>query len=1084
MSQNTVYGRTAKIFVENKQLSLLLVITSFIFGFIAYSATPKQYDPEITLPAYRITTQLPGSTPEEVERLVTNEIESYLSEIPNIDEITSQSLPGGTSIVNVLFTIGSDINDSSIAVSEKIHSRNASLPQGTHESVISQIDPENVPIFTVAFTSDVYGPDGLRTLAYDVREQLKTVPGVSAIEIYGGRSQQINVQLQPRTMGYRNIGVNNVLRAIEGNNAQFVVGSTQHHALSTPIEVLGGVSNANALKQVRVGGTSHSPIYLEDIATISDGVDMTRDQEVTFLEKKLNNDLNPSESSKKEAPAVYISIAKTKGTNITTVTADVREKIDELKSELIPKVVDVTVTRDEGETAREEILTLTEHLALAIVIVTVTLMFFLGLRVALVVATAIPLTLALVFITSYVFDASINRITLFALIFSLGLLVDDAIVVIENIHRHLTMQHKDKTEAIAIATGEVGDGVLLSTLTAVVVFAPMGLVTGMMGAYMGPIAFFAPVARLASLVVAYTLSPYLASMYFHHESNTEHVAHTPTYIARYRIFIEKILSNDLLQKKILISTALFTLVVFSFPFIGLVHFRMLPKADKQQFYVYIDMNEQTPFDRTYQTTGMVKQELLTIAEVTSIESFVGAAPVTDFNGLFRGSSERNLPSQATLKVNLLPKDERDALSEDIVIQTRALLTKKFADNLDVRIKLVEDPPGPPVLATMLVRIKGPDVAVRESITKDIVAQMRSIKGVTDIDTTLPTGVHNEQLIIDRDKVARTGLSVGEVAETLSTYLSSASVGIAHTDTRETTRIVVHTNKDDRKHIDDVLALHIKTQEGTTVPLRSIVTSSIGEVSSPIMHDAREAVTMITAETEGRSVVYTTIDLMRFLYNYSLPEGTGLRTHFNLFGLTFEDQRSNETYRVEWGGEFEMTLENFRDLGMAMLLSYLLIYGILVAQFKSFKSSGLIMTTILLAFAGVLPGFAVLDYFFGMYFSATSMIGAIALGGIVVGNAILLLDFIEQLRERGIEKKDAIANACETRLQPIMLTAVTAVLGAAVIVADPVWSGLAWALIFGLSLSTLLTLVLFPILYFRYGASDAETIAVQKNNAIN
>jgi multidrug efflux pump subunit AcrB len=1053
---HNIYGRIARLFVENKELSLLLVISSFVFGGIAFYATPKQYDPQITLPAFRITANLTGASPEEVEKLVTNPIEEKLTEIPTVDEITLQSLPGGTSVVNVLFVIGSSSDGSGTEVAEKIHAVQRSLPPGTADPHIERIDPETVPVLTLALTSASYSADGLRDLALDMKDQLKTTPGVSAVEVYGGRTRELNIFPNAQKMNYRGVGMNDIITGLSMNNITSPVGSIMGYGNNIPTELRGGIYSARDAAHIRVGGSNAYPIYLEDVAKVQDGFSTT-EHAVTLVHKTASGEREKND-------AIYISVAKVQGTNISDVTRAVTERLAEIKRISVPKEVTMEVTRDEGETAHEEIMTLTEHLALAIIIVTVTLMFFLGLRVALVVATAIPLTLALVFIASYAFGSTINRITLFALIFSLGLLVDDAIVVIENIHRHLAMKRENKRDAIVTATGEVGSGVFLSTITAVVVFAPMGIVTGMMGAYMGPIAFFAPVARLASLVVAYTLSPYLSSVYFHKETAHEHKDHTPRYITWYRTLIAKILGDQWLQKKIIWSVTIFSIIVFTFPFVGIVHFRMLPKANKQQFYVYVDLNDQAPIESTHKKVDEIERSLLTVPEVTSIESFTGAAPVPDFNGLFRGTDARTQPSQATLKVNLTPKGERSRTSETIVVSARSLLAP--LQDAGTRIKLVEDPPGPPVLATMLVRVKGPDTETREAITRDMVAQMQQIRGITDIESSLTTATHEVCLTVDRNSLARTGISVAEVMQTLAATLTGEAVGISHTDSREATLIRIHTEKSERRTLAAVRSLQLRARDGSLIPLRSIVKNAPGEVPTLIMHDAQERTTMIGAETEGRSVVYTTIDLMKFLYHYTLPDGSGVRTHMNLFGFTYEDTIRHESYTVEWGGEFEMTLKNFRDLGAAMILSYLLIYGILVAQFKSFRSAGLIMTTILLAFAGVIPGFAILDFFFGMYFSATSMIGAIALGGIVVGNAILLLDFIEQSIARGIPRTDAIITACETRVQPILLTAITAILGAAVIVADPVWSGLAWALMFGLSFSTVLTLVIFPILYFR------------------
>ncbi|HEX8993695.1 MAG TPA: efflux RND transporter permease subunit, partial [Candidatus Paceibacterota bacterium] len=898
---------------------------------------------------------------------------------------------------------------------------------------------------------------------------LKTTPGVTDIEVHGGRTQQLNIVLDPDALSARGVDISDVIRAVQSNDAYAHVGSLESASGQTEVVVDGDVYDKDTLGRTVVGGSPESPVYLSDVADVEAGYD-TQDHEVSIANK------DAATGNIERPNVVYLSFAKAKGTNITAVTAAAQSRIDVLKKSFVPDGITLSTTRDEGATAGDEIMKLTEHLFFAILIVTVTLVFFLGWRAALVVATAIPLTLALVFVIGYGFGESINRITLFALIFSLGLLVDDAIVVIENIHRHFSHKTQKKTDAIAHATGEVGTGVLLSTITAVAVFLPMGVVTGMMGAYMGPIAFFAPVARLASLFVAYSLSPYIASVFLreHTEEDGEtHAEHYPSYVLRYKALIHHILDDRQLQNRILAGVLIAVVIAFSLPVLELVHFRMLPKANKEQFSIYLDLPSTASFAQTSAAAAEAEQVALKDKDVSAVEAAIGSAPVADFNGLFRGSDMRTQPSQATLKVDLVDARDRSRTSEVIATSVRAALYEEFANEPGVRIAVVEDPPGPPVLATLVARIKGPDPEVRDAIARDMLASFRATSGVTDIDSTLQTGGNQLLLTIDHEKVSRSGLSVAEVTGALTAAIGGEDVAMAHLGNREYTAVSVRFATSTRQSIDDLSRIELKNSAGALVPLSSVVSELAGSIDPVIWHDAREGMAMVTGEVEGRSVVYVVKDLIGSLLSYRLPDGQGRVSGWNLYGINYEDMHTHQTYRIEWGGEFEMTLDNFRDLGVAMLLSYFLIYVILVAQFRSFRSSALIMTTIILGFAGVMPGFAVLDALSGVYFSATSMIGAIALGGIVVGNAILLLDFIEQERARGISSKIAIVESCKVRLQPIMLTSITAVLGSAVIVTDPVWSGLAWALIFGLSLSTVLTLIIFPILYYRFGGVAEE-----------
>lgn len=1064
--KENIYAHIARFFVQNKQLSLLLTLASFVFGIMAFIATPKQYNPEITLPAFRIVTEYPGATADEVERFVTNEVENKLAELPGVDTLSSYSFDGGRSVVLVTFEIGTDLDQSKTEVIQKMQANLHLAPLGVGAPLIQQVDPENVPVMTLAISSREISQDGLRAYAFDLREDLKTIPGVTNIEVSGGRSRVLSVTLLPDALAARNVSVNEVEGAIRANDLRMRVGVIEGVERNTSFVLDGSITSSETLARLVVGGSPASPVYLEDVAAISDGYGVV-ESHVGLSVRDIPED----------AHTVFLSLAKTQGVNVTNVTTAVHERVDELVSlRMVPDSVELEVTRDEGEIAGEEIMVLTEHLALAIAIVTITLIFFLGFRAALVVATAIPLTLALVFIAGYFFDQTINRITLFALIFSLGLLVDDAIVVVENIHRRFLHKREGRVDAIAHATGEVGMGVLLSTVTAIIVFVPMGLVTGMMGAYMGPIAFFAPIARLMSLFVAYSLSPYIASIFLKesekgdslHEEKEEH----SRLDAAYTRFIHRILDDRSLQNKILVGTLVGVVLAFALPVVELVHFRMLPKADKEQFYVYVDMPVGTALPSTREFADAVKSSILTDPEVKAVEYFVGTPPVADFNGLFRGSDMRDRPEHATMKVSLTHPKERSVTSEEIVTRVRADLSSEYGDVPDVRLRLVEDPPGPPVLSTLLARVKGPDSAVRDDIARDLLALFRATPGVVDLDTGIASGVTEEVLMIDHEKLARSGLSVSEVATALRTALSGNAVAVARLGEMEESKIIVRFAGDGRDDIADIGRVTLKNATGQAVALSSVTRIERVALPAPIVHDERESASIVMGETEGRAVVYVVKDLIIALMDYKLPSGNGELLDWNLYGLTYRDTESNEEYRIEWGGEFEMTLDNFRDLGLAMLVSYFLIYVVLVAQFRSFRTPMLIMSTIILGFAGVLPGFALLDFSSGLYFSATSMIGIIALGGIVVGNAILLLDFIEQLRARGRSVKMSIIGACQTRLRPIMLTSLTAVLGSAVIVVDPVWSGLAWAFIFGLSLSTVLTLVIFPILYLRFsGAKD-------------
>jgi multidrug efflux pump subunit AcrB len=1042
-----IYSQLARIFVRNRQLSWLLVLAIFAAGAFAFIAMPKQYNPEISLPAFRIVTIWPGATTAEMEQLVTNEIENKIYEISGVDETTAVT-SAGQSVVTVLFQIGQELEASKTKLHEKMQSNLDLAPRGVQPPLIQQLNPENVPILTLAITSSIFDANGLREFAFDLREQLKTVEGATNLQVLGGRKRALSVQLDPERLTARGVAVSTVASAIQSANLHLPVGTLEGSAEDLLVEVDGNLT-AESLALVAVA----PGVRLSDVAEIADGFESVSN----FV--RLQNQLeNP-------ADAVYLSLAKRQGENGIAVAEAVRARLIELQSSFVPAGIELQIVRDDGRVAAESISGLTQNLATSIVIVALLLIVFLRWRAALVVALAIPLTFAGVLLIGYLAGETINRITLFALILSLGLLVDSATVVVENIYRHISRGSESCSDATVNAVGEVGSGLFMSTLTSVIVFLPMSFVTGMMGAYMGPIAFFVPVALLVSLVVAYTLSPFLAAHFFR-SADAKSEQKTDRLSVWYRQLIQKILDSRRIQNRILAGVLIAVLVTFSFPALELIHFRMLPKADKEQFFIYLDAPAGTPLAATDALAQTATDFLLADRQVQSVQSFVGAAPVLDFNGLFKGADARSEPFQATLKVNLTHPDTRTEQSEQIVERLRPRLQQLFATEPDLRVKLVEDPPGPPVLATLLARVQGPATELRESLARDLLAEFRQVAGVVDLDSSLPTGRAERLITLDHERLAHSGVSAAEAIRTLQTALAGQVAGSAHLGTREKTDILLRFAPAARDDPADLQRIFLRNTAGELVALASVSQMQDASQSSALWHADRVPTTFVSAELAGRSVVYAVKDLIFRLLDYRSADLE--LTNWNLFGFEFRDLASGELYRVEWGGEFEMTLENFRDLGLAMLVAFLLVYAVLVAQFRSFLVPLLIMSSILLAFGGVMPGFAVLD-FFGVYFTATSMIGLIALGGIVVNNAIILLEFLEQLRARGFTAKMAIIEATQTRLRPILLTSLTTILASLTIAGDPVWSGLAWAIVFGLTVSTVLTLLVFPVLYYRFAA---------------
>jgi multidrug efflux pump subunit AcrB len=851
-------------------------------------------------------------------------------------------------------------------------------------------------------------------------------------------------------------------------------------------------------------------VELADVATVEDDFS----EQVSYTQIALHDG-----EAATLTDAVFLSFAKKKGSNAVTVADTALKELAAVMEEKYPDVR-YQVFRNDGQVASEAIAGLGSNLIQSIVIVSLVLLVFLGMRSAVLVATSIPLTLGMVFFVGLLLGESINRITLFALILSLGLLVDSATVVVENIQRHIALE-KNMLTAITKAVNEVGIGLLLSTVTSVIVFLPTSQISGMMGEYMGPLSIFVPLALIVALLVAYILIPFLTALVIEWEQRrkkknkskrgTKYKVVLPAFVQRFwesrkerrkacLARLQKITAvvdvdaffNQLIawygeqlsllfaQKKrrqMFLRTVFGALaIVMTFPLFQLVHFRMLPTADKNQFYVYIDAPAGYDLDSTYAVSKDIQQEIINHPQVTSIQSFIGEPPVVDFNGLFKGAHLRSGFSYATLRVNLVHTDDRSVSSEVIVQEIRASLLRVGSVEQYLAeggsFVLLEDPPGPPVMATFMAKIEAEDAQLREEVTSTLFKDIVRLPGVVDVATTVEEPYFRTIYKINHEKAQSVGVYAGQVAQTLNIALSSAQVNEFRVkDHFEQVFIEVRFPSLARDEKTDLEQVYIKSVTGEMVPLLSVVTPVESRSIPTIIRDNQQPNEYITAELANRSVVYAVIDTISMILQQRTALGENWKVvSGDLFKLTLEQQDSGKQVTLRWGGEWEMTIENFRDLGIAMLVAFILVYAVLVAQFQSFSAPAQIMSTVPLAFVGIMPGFAVLDALNGTFLTATSLIGFIALMGIVVNNAILFLEYFMLLKEEGVAHGEALLQAGKTRLRPILLTSLTTVLGSLTIAGDPVWSGLAWSIVFGLSLSAVLTLGVFPVL--MYGASKA------------
>lgn len=1062
-----IAGRIVRLFLSNRELSILTIIVLTGWGLLSFILMPKQYNPEIVAPAFTITTAFPEANSEEVYELITRPLEDKVAELPGVDEIMSESRNGGMSIVTVKFLVGSDQEAAKISLNQKLRDNMAAKPAAAGEPLIQSIDPDDVPVLDIGISSENLSESSLRKLAFDIADELKHADGVSKYEINGGRINHLQVELDADRLRAERLTADQIIASIRSNNGIFTIDTLRNEDRSPIVNISGNIADADALRQLIVHQAGERIIRLGEVARISLGPGTITDS------------VSLKRGSDKAGPVVHIALSKLKGTNATDVSDGVLKRLDSLKEGMIPSDVETVVLNDEGKTANDEISKLTFDLIKSIVIVGILLAVFLGLRNALIASISIPLVLLAVFGMGLLAGETVNRITLFALILSLGLLVDDAIVVVENIARYFRLYPEEKKMTLIIrAVDEVGGALTLSTFTMALAFLPMAFVTGMMGPYMGPIPFFVPVALLASLVFSLTLNPFLALLFSKKESGQS----KPSYEngkffqalrlveSRYASFLARLLASPK-QRKIFLGTTLGALIIsLVLPLTPLVPFRMLPKADKDQFFIYLDMPAGTSMTATSAAAGDLEALASSDAEVTAVETFIGHAPVVDFNGLFKGSSARVNENQATLKIHLTPHTERSRMSEEIALSLRHQ-SSDFLDRFpDATLRFIEDPPGPPVLATLLIKIKGGDAAGREAIGQDIESLLGKTAGVVDIETSIPDHVLDNTYAVDHEQAGLLGISPQAIRATLSTALSGTPVGLYHRSGSDALRqpeqeyIIVRFRPEDRADEADLDRINLTAADGRTVPLLSLLEKTATSLPETILSDERERTLYLSGEMEGRSVVYAVLDLFSALHDYRLADDQGKMTDWSLLGFEYADE-AGERYSIEIGGEWKLTLEVFRDLGLAMAVAIFLIYFVLAAKTESLFIPFLIMVSIPLGLIGVLPGFAVLQIVKGTYFNATSMIGVIALAGLAVKNAVIYLEYLEPLKRSGMPIAEALIETGRIRLLPIVLTSLAAILGSFTIASDPVWEGLAWAIIFGLTASTFLTLLVFPVLYF-------------------
>ncbi|MDH3309422.1 MAG: efflux RND transporter permease subunit [Gammaproteobacteria bacterium] len=1047
-------GRTARYFINSK-LTLLIMLFAFLAGVFAFLVTPREENPRIIVPAANIFVQKPGASPEEIQQLILKPLEAILQGLAGIDHTFGLAM-NSQGVVSVQFRVGQDKEDSLVKLYDRIMSNIDRMPPGTLQPLIKPADVDDVPILTISLSCAAADDCHLRRVANTVLEHLRRVEGTSLSYVHGGRRRAINVSLDLERMHAYNVSLADIRRVVDATNVEIPSGAFVGGNRVATVQAGGLLKTASDVGNLVVALAAHRPVYLKQVAMITDGPeDIERAHRIGY---------GPAHAGPRpadfEVPAVTLALAKRAGTNAVTVAENVLAELERLKPLLIPPEVHVNITRNDGAKANDAVNTLMEHLAIAIGTVVVLLVIFLGWRAASIVTITIPLILFITLAVGLIAGQSINRITLFALILSLGLLVDDSIVVIENIFRHYTRESADRLRQAVEAVNEIGKPTNLATLTVILAFLPMFWVTGMMGPYMAPIPFNVPVAMITSLIIAYTVAPWAAYRFLHvHGQEGEGLEHHgPGWLERgYGALLRRLLDSSLARRGFFLGVIVLMLAVLTMPVFDMVLFKMLPKNNTNTFNVTLDMPEGTTLEETDRVSRLAGDVLRQHPQVETYETSVGESGVIDFNGLLRGAGLKSGSHVAEIRVNLRNKHERRDSSIDIVLDLRPPLAE-LAKLTGASIKLVEDPPGPPVRATLLAELYGPDYRELRKIASELrTAVFKKTEDVVDVDDSVTDDYTEYHIVVNREKAMLVGITPSQVAETLRAFLAGVDAGMVHLEfEKEPVPIRFRVPAGDRTGPSDLSKVFFISPQGRRVPLIDIARVDSHVTPKPILHKDQYPVVYVTGELARTSQVYAVLKMWNYLSDNPLPSGVKLQQYF----LTDPETTG---YGLRWDGEMRLTLDVFRDLGSAFAVAIILIYLVLVGYYRSFAIPLIVMGAIPLTVVGVLPGHAVM----GQYFTATSMIGVIALAGIVVRNSLLLIDFILEYRRAGHGLDEAVLQAGITRLRPILLTAFAIILGTFIMIFDPVFGGLAVSLIYGTFASTVLTLLVIPLIYFLY-----------------
>ena len=1053
--QEGISGKIAHFFINSK-LTILLMVALMIIGVYSSFLIPREEEPQINVPMADVMVGYPGASPTEVENRVAKPLEKIISNIKGVEHVHTMAMNGQAMLI-VQFFVGQDVERSYVKLYDELAKHEDMFPKGVYKPMVKTRSIDDVPMLGLTLWSESQDDFQLRQIAEEVTSEIEKVKDVAITKEIGGRNRELKVVLDKDKMAENGVDALGIMGMIQANNGSSQSGSFVNNDQEYLVTTGKFLSSAEDVESLVVGVNKNMPVYLKQVATVEDGASTARSY-VSFGYGKANEKFK---TAKSEYPAVTISIGKVKGADAMKISEKIIARVEQLKKTTIPNDVHVEVTRNYGETASDKVGELLMHLGIAIIAVTFLVILAMGWRGGLVVFFSVPLTFALTLFAYYLLGYTLNRITLFALVFVVGIVVDDSIIIAENMHRHFKMKRLPFKQAAIYAINEVGNPTILATFTVIAAILPMAFVSGMMGPYMSPMPIGASIAMLLSLFVALTVTPYLGYHLLQEKDEQKHKheegMETSWVYKIYNKLERPLLESSSKRRILLIVTVILLLGSVTMFFTKSVLVKMLPFDNKNEFQIVIDMPEGATLERTAAVTKEIAQYLSTQPEVVSYQNYIGtSAPIT-FNGLVRHYDLRGGSNMADIQVNLLHKEDRSLQSHDIAKIVRPEI-QKIAKKYGANVKVIEVPPGPPVLSTLVAEIYGPNYNEQIKVADQVAAILKNTSDIVDIDWTVEDNQVEYKLEVDKEKAMLNGIAPQQVVGNLTYLLKEYPVSNLYDEnSNDNVGIVLSLDDKDKTSMQDIQNLKIKGSQGNMIPVSDLVKVVRDTLQKTIYRKDQKRVVYVTADMAGgmESPVYAILGMNEKLTKMNVPKG------YKVSELYMEQPTDESDFTVKWDGEWQITLEVFRDLGVAFGVVIVIIYMLIVGWFQNFKTPIVMMLAIPLSLIGIVFG----HWLLGAFFTATSFIGMIALAGVMVRNSVLLIDFIEIRLNEGTPLKQAIIEAGAVRTTPILLTTGAVVIGASIILFDPIFQGLAISLVFGAIVSTVLTLLVVPIIYY-------------------